>query len=504
MSKSKWIYLRDMAPKASVKNLETGEVREIISVGVKDRAPIGLRRYLLTETSGGQFEETGEYMTLAENEGLIDELEDKYRAPNSWIYDWPHLPTEAEGDADMAMRSRIQLRLEGMMSLYPYEFQLVGLQRRFLMYYSDGNYKSQQRFERYIPAPDASPFRRNWNLRDRYETVWNSVMRDASVPVPKNSDESGSRRPCLYLAPAWTVRFLLDGKDVLLDRCRVYVDDEANFLCSDWCQRHDHSSYNEGINLQMGLYSFDAWVTGPCLIKNVESGQFKSKTEFKRTAVRDLMKRAAPLPVDFDAAFSKAESALKKYAPPVKDTAQSVPAISLVDAGPLTADALAEAMKVATKIWKDTKPKLPKVKLEQRTVAEQPGVHANTGIHRRGDWYLVEITKTMKDDFDGATVVAIHPPGDHGSWVAATLLYTKPLQAVLEQDLPYAGGLDGFYVDDDSDTGFWYANYGSYEEGDEELSTHWWLYHAAELYRDRIMADESLQGQITGTLIGNG
>lgn len=341
---SRWMYLSDLCPKATIINLDTGDLREIMSGAVTRRAPIGLRRYLLEESSAGIFEETGEFLPVTQS--IADDLIEYHRNPNGWNYDWVHLPTEQLGD-DPAAAARIAERLTAMMAGHPYEFQITGLQRRFLWYYSDGSHETQQRFEALLPAPDRYPYRSDGTLHRRFNWIWNSIMRDAGVPYPTDKrSEYGGLRPMLYRGPAWTVRFLLDGQDVLLERCRVYVDDDANFICSDWCQRHDFSSYDNGINLQTGLYTFDGWVTGPCIIRNQEGGKFKPKqVTVKREAVRDLMKRAplAVSPVKFEDAFVAAKANVAKYSKPLG-------VAPVIDAGPITPEIMAEAFSLAAPI----------------------------------------------------------------------------------------------------------------------------------------------------------
>lgn len=337
---SKWIYLTDLAPQAQIMNLETGKLRAIMAAAVKDKAPSGLRRGLLEEMPGGTFVETGEFAPITEE--LLADLEDVYKAPNGWNYDWPHFQVELDGDTLPGFRDKIASRLTTMMEAHPFEFEITGLQRRYLMYYSDGSYNTQKKFASLIPQPDAPPYRRDGTLRRRYDFEWDSIMRDANVPYPKEKEQRyGGLRPCLYYGAAWVVRFRVDGQDVLLDRCRVYVDDEANFICSDWCQRHDFSSYQQGINLQTGIYTFDGWVVNSAISKAMQGGHFKPKgVTIKREAVRDLMKKSHVLEVPkFEDTFTTALSNVKKYAKPVVK-AEPKP---VVEVGPITADVMAEA-----------------------------------------------------------------------------------------------------------------------------------------------------------------
>jgi hypothetical protein len=349
---NRWVYLTDLIPTGTIMNLESRETRQIMSSGIKDRAPAGLRRYVLEEREGGaKFQETGEILPITVD--LLDDLEDSYSLANSWIADWPHYHVEHVGDADRDMEERVRQRLTRMMGDYPYDFQITGLQRRYLMYFSDGDYNSQKKFERLIPVPKSSPFRSDGALRRRYDWIWNSNMRDAQVPFPKSQRlQYGALSPCLYLGPAWVVRFTLDGVDVLLDRCRVYVDDDANFICSDWCQRHDYSSYNSGINLQQGIYTFDSWVNGPCITRNKEAGNFDAPV--KRTQIRSIMHKAQPVVTrSFEQSYAAAAENVKKYAKPILVTPPPTP-----DAGPITPEAMAEAFALSEGIWAAREPEL--------------------------------------------------------------------------------------------------------------------------------------------------
>lgn len=343
MTDSRWIYLSDLAPRAVIRNLTTGEMRSIMSSAVKDRAPTGLRRYVLEELSGGMYQETGECLALTP--ALTDDLIEFHNFPNNWNYDWVHPTTEFPGD-DPAAHERIAHLLSAQMAAQPYDFQIVGLQRRLLWYYSDGSLESQKRFEAYLPHPDRYPYRQDGTFRHRYNWTYNSLMRDAEARVPKLGYEVGGCYPLLYRGPAWTVRFLLDGQDVLLDRCRVYVDDDAQFICSDWCQRHDYTSYGNGINLQVKAYSFEGWVTGPCIIKNIESGKFTPRqVTVKREAVRELMRRTpktVAIP-DFTEEYTKVKALVDKLQPTTPTPVAEITAEVMAEAFALSGGVMSPA-----------------------------------------------------------------------------------------------------------------------------------------------------------------
>jgi len=490
-----WMYLTDMAPKATIVNLETNELRSIMSSAVTNRAPIGLRRFLLTEQDGGQLTETGAQVHL--DNPVLDDLIEFYDAPNSWNYDWPHPQVERMADADPAMEEKVRSKLMAMMGQHPYEFEINALQRRFLMYYSDGNYKSQKRFDRLIPSPRQYPYRSSGQLQRRYSVVYNNNMRDANVPIPNDAQVFyGELRPCLYVGPAWVVRFRLDGQEVLSDRCRVYVDDDANFICSDWCQRHDFSSYGNGINLQTGIYTFDTWVTGPCLIKNLDSGSFKPKNvTVKRTTVRELMHRT-PQPVPtFDTAFTKAAAAVAKYSP------KPIPA----EVGPITADVMAEAIAQAEAIVAAA------TKVADPAPAPAP---ATEGDPKRGvfngkmlsGYHYVPLRETWEKidgppppDADGhGYVISYAAAGltkDGAARIRATKWYTGDDYMTARVDADAESESDEYFVvDADSPTGFWYVNADdSADEDPDSLNKHWWLYSAAVYYSENLIMPSAVQ-----------
>jgi hypothetical protein len=72
------------------------------------------------------------------------------------------------------------------------------------------------------------------------------------------------------------------------------VTPEGEFICSDWCQRHDYTSYGKGINLQLGIYSFAGWVTGPCIQRAIEQREFKQVAKTTRTTIRNTKATLVP------------------------------------------------------------------------------------------------------------------------------------------------------------------------------------------------------------------
>jgi hypothetical protein len=486
---TQWIYLSDLAPKARILNPASGEIREIMQSAVKDKAPIGLRRYMLEELPGGSYRETGALADLTPR--LVEDMTDHSVKPNSWNFDYPDYAFETQSDPEEL--ARVRARLEQEMADYPYEFQITGLQRRYLLYFSDGNLETQQAFEALLPTPDQSPLRSDGTLRRPFAFTYNHLMRDAKAPWPRNEERLyGGLRPCLYRGPAYVVRFLLDGQDVLLERCRVYVDPQGNFLCSDWCQRHDFSSYNNGINLQMGIYTFSTWVTGPCLVKN--GGNFVPKnTRFERTAVRDMLKRHVLVPT-FDETLAKATKkiAMVSKALPPKPVAPVV--------GPITADAMAEAMAAAAAIFANPKTITP----SELTPAVSPRIpiaadtlHAVACIDRDDDedegelsnfGYLVqyEVTGTSHGQPVIKATKRYHGTDFH--------VPDRPLFPVDESETEY------FVPDESSPTLFWYGDVLPVTDDDhdtiDQLNKHWWLYSAAVYYRNHLTAVSPLEATL--------
>lgn len=466
-----WVYLTDLAPKARIIHPATGEIREIMQAAVQDRAPIGLRRYCLEELGGGVYRETGELFPLTP--GLVEDMTDLYVNPNSWNYDYPDYAFESQSDP--AELERVKARLEREMADYPYEFKITGLQRRFLLYYSDGDMHSQKAFEALLPTPEYSPLRSDGTLRRPFALSYNHMMRDAKVPQPKEEYRLfGGLRPCLYRGPAYVVRFLLDGQDVLLERCRVYVDAEGNFLCSDWCQRHDYSSYNNGINLQMGLYTFATWVTGPCLVRNTQNGSFTPKNAiFERTAVRDIMKQHVLVP-KFDDALAKATKkiqAITAAKPAVKPT---------VEAGPITEDIMAEALAAAEKLFaaKASVEPAPEPAVVRPTV---DGLHRvpSAGLDEDAAGYVI----SYKVDGESAGRPVIHAFQHYRGDDYMTVGTTEPPR-------------DEFFILDEgaNENGAWYGPVHPDEAGEhgmeasdiEKLNATWWLYSAMVYYRENL------------------
>lgn len=213
-----------------------------LTVAIVPGIIVGLRRQIVTATDGA-VRARQPLLFSPWTPTLVRLARDYYRPLTGWNYDFPNPKTEdAASPQDVA---RIIERLREQVKILPMDIQIVGVQRRYLLYYSDGNARSQVRYLRLAPKPGRdSPFGDDWELRESY----------------RNNTDYGT--PLLYDGPAWTVRFTVDGVDPIPD-CRVYVSDEGRFICSDWCQRTGYTTYGKGIDLQVQGYTLGSWIAGP-------------------------------------------------------------------------------------------------------------------------------------------------------------------------------------------------------------------------------------------------
>lgn len=287
-----WVYLSDMHAQSVIQNLTTGQQIPVNPASIADAAPIGLRGYLLTQQAQeGFFKETGEKLTVIDEE-LFDNFSFHYKQPNNWIYDYPNFALDAT--VDIEREQALRAILTKSMEKHSLKFEITGLQERSLLYFTDGSATSQKSFKTVMPRPNGSPYRRDGSLKTRYRTIqWSSQDRDKGIAFPKtHSEQLGGSSPCLYEGRAWVLRFKLEDQVPAFQHCRMYVMDDGTFIASDWCQRHDFSSYGGGINLQMGIYSTDAWIMGPCVSRAIQQGVFKPKTaKVKVEQVRELLQR---------------------------------------------------------------------------------------------------------------------------------------------------------------------------------------------------------------------
>lgn len=245
----------------------------------------GLRRQIL-ERDGDRLVETFEQAPLTPE--LAGRLRVHNANHNSWNYDWPHLQTELRGEGEM--RERMRARLERELQGVPLDIKIVGLQRRYLLYYSDGSYTTQGRYLRVVPQPGTYPFDANGELLSVYT---NGPTID-QIKSKKVTNAVG--RPLLYAGPAWAVRFEVEGQQPAFGMTRVYVRDDGSFICSDWCQRDPtradttiHQQYGKGIDLLSGKsYTIGSWIMGPCLTRATAQGVYKPKGKVEVVAIGKL------------------------------------------------------------------------------------------------------------------------------------------------------------------------------------------------------------------------
>lgn len=247
---------------------------EVLTLPIVPGTIVGLRRQIVTALDGAV--RTKQQLQFAPwTPTLVRLARDFYRPLTGWNYDFPNPKTEdAASPRDVA---RIIERLREQVKILPMYIQIVGVQRRYLLYYSDGNKLTQVRYLRLAPKPGRdSPFGEDWELRESY----------------RNDTNSGT--PLLYDGPAWTVRFTVDGVDPIPD-CRVYVDDDGRFICSDWCQRTGYTTYGKGIDLQVQGYTLGSWIAGPVS----QQGRIRLPAGSRITIVNQAGKQArAPNSVD--------------------------------------------------------------------------------------------------------------------------------------------------------------------------------------------------------------
>lgn len=310
---NRWVYLADMHNGAAIQNLTTGEIRQVYVSSVQGGAKIGLRGYVLEELDGS-YVETGELIHPADEE-LFDHFISHYHNSNGWNYDYPHW--EFESNVTPQQLADLKAKLEGMMAPRGFKFEVIGLAPRSLLYFSDGGHKSQKKFVSMVPHPNGVPWRRDGSLKTRYQCHWSSTDRDNGVPYPHDHEKKyGTLSPMLYCGPAAVVRFLVEDQQPAFGNCRVYVTMDGDFICSDWCQRHDFSSYGSGINLQTGIYSFDSWIVGPCLSRAMQQKVFKPKgATVTIEPVRELLKKTPAPMQSLDEALKDAKRIVASAAP---------------------------------------------------------------------------------------------------------------------------------------------------------------------------------------------
>lgn len=290
----KYMYLKDRRGYAVLGDPDTGRV--VFPMYDKIVGHSGLRRQILVqEKPGASLVETTEFVPITPE--IAGRLALHHEDPNSWNFDWPQYPVESRGD-DPRIRAIMEARLYQIMAPYALNVRIVGLQRRYLMYFSDGNYKSQGRFLRVAPHPGQYPYDVNGHLLDAYTSGATLDELRAGTRKPE-----GGTAPLLYAGPAWVVRVTIDGQQPAFGGCRVYVRDDGSFICSDWCQRDPtradttiHSQYSKGIDLLSGQsYTLGSWLAGPCIGRAIQQGEFRPKEKIHTVQVGRI-KLPPPVP----------------------------------------------------------------------------------------------------------------------------------------------------------------------------------------------------------------
>lgn len=279
-----------------------------------------LRREIFTLNADGFAVPTGEQAPITPE--LLEVLKAHHSVRNNWNYDHPHLPTEVEGD-DPGFRAKVIASVQEQMATSPFPFEIMAIQRRWLRYYSDGYWNTQRRFLRLAPVPNNYPYDADHNPLPQFvdgptlADVLNYMKPDPDYPGRSvTADDINHSRPLLYDGPAWVLSFKLDEQFPAYGGCHVYLDDDGNFLCSDWCQRsgRDVKENGGGIDLQVAEYTLAGWITGPCIKRAARGGKFTPKSAKTRLVeVRTAAKQAGPavLPSISDL-IAKHESAISR------------------------------------------------------------------------------------------------------------------------------------------------------------------------------------------------
>ena len=314
-----WMYLSDRTGHASFVNLDTGVVLNTREVTVKGEC--GLRRQRLRWVSLNQFEELPEFAPLTPE--VLKLLRQHGGSANSWNIDPVCLPVEATSD-DPAWYAETSARILDALQLMPYTPTLLGIQLRHLLYYSDGNYKSQQRYLSVVPlVPYASVWNAKWQL---HKSIANAptqaeVIEYADADIDEDAKaqnplvlgtKSLEGSPLLWNGPAIVVRLLLDGQQAAFGGCRIYLDPtDLRVISSDWCQRAGRDMYDYGIDLQVREYDLPTWLISSCVPRAMTEGTFKPKTSKTKVIQLATMKKPAPVPTLAEA-LKKHESAVNR------------------------------------------------------------------------------------------------------------------------------------------------------------------------------------------------
>lgn len=217
-------------------------------------------------------------------------------------YAWSHVATESLGD-DEAIRAKFLEKLMPQLDATQFKVELLGFRRRHLLFFGMGDWTGQTIYQTIAPVPiNDSPYDGLGRLSARYRNHFTpEVMEqwkasgDRKAPWPTAwRNNVGRVMPLLYKGPAWVVRFLLDDQDPMGTN-RMWVTDQAEFISSDWCQRHNWSTYNRGIDYQAREFDIPTWLTVGLAKRQMKYKVFKPKHPITHFQVKDLAV-AKPVP----------------------------------------------------------------------------------------------------------------------------------------------------------------------------------------------------------------
>ncbi len=202
---------------------------------------------------------------------FLVECYEHYVSQNAYNQDWPHIGTECDPAAYVqaeVVRERLHRELQG---ATPAPVEIVAVVPRFLLYFTDGSLASQQQFLTVAPRADTvSPFRLDGIIKPAYTAEYSPMMRDMKVPLPPVLHGIKNITPLLFRGRAFCVEFTVANVDPAYQNCRVYVDWDGNFICSDWCQRASKSAFAKDetpVDLQTGQFTFATWVTTSAMVR---------------------------------------------------------------------------------------------------------------------------------------------------------------------------------------------------------------------------------------------
>jgi len=312
-----WMYLSDRTGHACLVNLESGAVLSTREVNVTGNC--GMRRQRIRWRGHNTFEELPEFVRL--DTKVVALLRKHDFAVNSWNVDPMHAPTEQQSD-DPAWQEETHARIMDTLQLLPYTAKLQGIQLRHLLYYSDGDYDTQQRYLSVCPQPNYGEiWDKNWELNS---VIANAPTQDEVIDWDREEDGDSDNplatgekqllgQPLLWNGPAIMIRLLLDDQQAAFGGCRIYLDPtDLRVISSDWCQRAGRDMYSQGIDLQVREYDLPTWLISSCVPRAMAEGAFKPKTSKIKVVQLAKIKKAKPVP-SLAEALKKHESAVNRH-----------------------------------------------------------------------------------------------------------------------------------------------------------------------------------------------